>query len=373
MDTDDIEVDTQYIPGPSVDMHLTTSLSPNVPSKSQSMAVSLIKTNSSSQQPSQSDVHGTCCMFSFQGSAPFKCEMVVHPSVEPPKTETVTTTLSSICFPYFDPTKLRPIDFCAPFPVSRITIESGFSQEYNPSTLSSGSRSRAMVPSTFLRNQLRVARKHALCRIGIHGMSGEKKLLAAVRNGETDTVTRLLGEGVNPNASDNKKRTALHIASSQGAETIVSLLVSLRADPNRQDILGNTPLHLAVCRGDSKIVQLLIGCGANIHLKDNVERTPLCIVRSRLSTLRKDRSISTDKLIGECHMILSILQANSRRHPNSEIPVDTLCNMMKNVSTREQADEVADVMISQMSDLCIDSREKIHRACTEPLSGLSIL
>ncbi|KAH9502358.1 hypothetical protein Btru_073531 [Bulinus truncatus] len=138
----------------------------------------------------------------------------------------------------------------------------------------------------------------------------------------------------------------------------VSLLLAVRADPNRQDILGNTPLHLAVCRGDSKIVKLLIGCGANIHLKDNVNRTPLCIVKSRLSTLRKDKSISTDKLIAECQMISSILRAHATRFPSSEVPVDELCSMMENVSTREQVDQIADAMINKMSDLCIRNEER---------------
>ena len=43
--------------------------------------------------------------------------------------------------------------------------------------------------------------------------------------------------------------------------------------------------------------------GADIHKKDKTGRTPLDIVKSRLNTLRQDRSISTDKLIGECQMV----------------------------------------------------------------------
>ncbi|KAI8796895.1 ankyrin repeat domain-containing protein 54-like isoform X1 [Biomphalaria glabrata] len=367
METDDVETDTQYLDNITYSSALTLN-NYSKPVTSQSMAVSLL--SSRSHQKPLDTVAETTCTFSFHGNTPIHCQMLFLPSANPPSLDTITSTLPTISFPFFDPSKLCPIDFSVPLPISRLAPENSSSQD---APQPSGSRSRAMVPASYFKNQLRLARKHALLRIGLNGSNDERKLLAAVRNTDTEAVTGLLNEGVNPNVSDTKKRTPLHIASSQGAEHIVSLLLAVRADPNRQDILGNTPLHLAVCRGDSKIVKLLIGCGANIHLRDHVNRTPLCIVKSRLCTLRKDKSISTDKLITECQLISSILCAHAVRFPNSEIPVDELCSMMENISTREQVDQIADT-IDKMSDLCIDRQEeKVHRTCTEPNSWLSIL
>ncbi|MEE6518114.1 hypothetical protein FKM82_028825 [Ascaphus truei] len=57
-------------------------------------------------------------------------------------------------------------------------------------------------------------------------------------------VQHLLDEGIDPCAADDKGRTALHFASCNGNDQIVSLLLDRGADPNQRDGLGNTPLHL---------------------------------------------------------------------------------------------------------------------------------
>ncbi|XP_059156819.1 uncharacterized protein LOC131941548 isoform X2 [Physella acuta] len=368
------EVQTQYQRQQNLTVRLTShsyvkqpiSGPQTLPPPSQSLEVSFVTANANTSQvqastsPTQTNLElNISSTFPLKVSchdnvSSSKCDLKIHhPSTEPPSHETMVPIVPVLIF---DSTKLKPIDFSVPMPVSTISFGHSShcpSSEFYPSH---GLKSRSLVAGSHIKNQMRLARRNALTNLGLLEFNEKRKLFTAVRNGDVEEVSTLLHNCVHANASDNKRRTALHIASSLGLEHIVSLLISARADPNRQDILGNTPLHL----------------GANIHLKDNLGQTPLCIVRSRLSTLRKDKSISTDKLINECQMISSILKVHCKAESAGEIPVDTLCNMMEAVSTREQADQIADLMINQMSDLCID-KEKVDKSCTKPFFGHSIL
>ena len=73
----------------------------------------------------------------------------------------------------------------------------------------------------------------------------EKKLRTAASTNNTDSIQRLLANGVNVNSSDGQQRSALHFAASKGYSEIVNILLQYGADPNSKDILGNTALHLA--------------------------------------------------------------------------------------------------------------------------------
>ncbi|RUS81775.1 hypothetical protein EGW08_010467 [Elysia chlorotica] len=272
--------------------------------------------------------------------------------VEPPHQETVQFQT-----PRFDAMNLQPLKITMAFPVTILSsgLYEPLSQSQIKLTIKDPIGTRSLIHGSAYSGTLRAARRQSLSRIGMPCWSAEKKLLAAVRNNDLSTVIRLLDDGINPNVSDSKKRTALHIAASQGLDHIVSCLTARRADPNKIDILGNSPLHLAACRGDTKVVRILIGSGADIYKKDDIGRTPLEIVKSRLNMLRQDRSISADKLIGECQMICDVLRIHSERFPHSESSqVDALCSMMAHVSTREQADECADAMLNQMSNLSLE-------------------
>lgn len=54
--------------------------------------------------------------------------------------------------------------------------------------------------------------------------------------------------------SDNRGQTCLHIACSQGAESMVKyLLRNDRCDPYKADQFGNTPLHIASQYGHERV------------------------------------------------------------------------------------------------------------------------
>ncbi|CAG5131373.1 unnamed protein product [Candidula unifasciata] len=312
---------------------------------------------------------------------------MAFPSTHPPRQQTLVPPLpSTIHFPtlsFMGPAQLKPIDLSTPLSVTSMTLDPDIASRiqamyvdremsvYAPKS----SKSRAIVP-VYCRHQLWPNRKHVFSKLGVPCIS-DRQLLTAVRNADSSKVLHYLEEGADPNVSDSKGRTPLHIAASQGLSDIASHLLSWRADPNRKDILENTPLHLAACRGDTRVVNILLRNGANINLKDGVGRTPLCIVQSRLGTLRRDRSISTDKLISECQMISDILRIHCSIQPYRSVQadvhsiaaenvlsasaIDDLCSMMKTISTREQADEIADTMIETMSQLRIKAEEEQQR------------
>ncbi|KAJ8319456.1 hypothetical protein KUTeg_004547 [Tegillarca granosa] len=120
----------------------------------------------------------------------------------------------------------------------------------------------------------------------------EKRLRNAANQNDFTTVMTLLDDGVDANCSDDKKRTALHFAASQGYEIIVKLLLDKGADPNQKDILGNTPLHLAACTGQVPVVTFLLRAGTDLKSVDRFGRTPLTVGKIPV----KDETLQTWQL-----------------------------------------------------------------------------
>ena len=56
----------------------------------------------------------------------------------------------------------------------------------------------------------------------------------AVRNSNLEECKRLIGTGVDINALDNKRRTALHLAAWKGSEDIVRLLILAKCKVNEK-------------------------------------------------------------------------------------------------------------------------------------------
>lgn len=266
-----------------------------------------------------------------------------------------------LSFPFFDPTKLKPFDFRLSLPEGKVLSlpnspkTSGVTVGYDPWI-----GQHQLIPVAHHRRRSRLARRARLAFYSAGGVQilGEARLLKAVKSGDESKVSELLSEGVQANFQDEKKRTPLHIAVSQHKSGIVTLLVNNRADPNIQDILGNTPLHLAVCNGQRSVVKLLIEHGADIHIMDHSCRTPLSIVKARIVSLRENKRLTTEALKGEFLAVSEILMYEERRKLEAASPMEDLCRLMEDVSTREQADQIADAMISKMSTLCIENQKK---------------
>ena len=116
----------------------------------------------------------------------------------------------------------------------------------------------------------------------------ERKLRLAAGTNNNEQIERLLANGINPNAADEHKRTALHITASKGYAKCVDILLQAGANPNVKDLLGNTPLHLAACTNHIEVVTLLLRAGTNVAELDNNGRTPVQLAQSKLKLLQRN-------------------------------------------------------------------------------------
>uniref|UniRef100_A0A8D2CU98 Ankyrin repeat domain-containing protein 54 n=1 Tax=Sciurus vulgaris TaxID=55149 RepID=A0A8D2CU98_SCIVU len=161
-------------------------------------------------------------------------------------------------------------------------------------------------------------------------------------------VQQLLEDGTDPCAADDKGRTALHFASCNGNDQIVQLLLDHGADPNQRDGLGNTPLHLAACTNHVPVITTLLRGGARVDALDRAGRTPLHLAKSKLNILQEGHSQCLEAVRLEVkqiiHMLREYLERLGRRDQRERL--DDLCSRLQMTSTREQVDEVTDLLAS---------------------------
>uniref|UniRef100_A0A8C5IQU5 Ankyrin repeat domain-containing protein 54 n=1 Tax=Junco hyemalis TaxID=40217 RepID=A0A8C5IQU5_JUNHY len=166
--------------------------------------------------------------------------------------------------------------------------------------------------------------------------------------GKEAHVQQLLEDGADPCAADDKGRTALHFASCNGNDHIVQLLLDHGADPNQRDGLGNTPLHLAACTNHVPVITTLLRGGARVDALDRAGRTPLHLAKSKLNILQEGFSHSLEAVRLEVKQIIQMLREyldRLGRHEQKE-QLDDLCSRLQMTSTKEQVDEVTDLLAS---------------------------
>ncbi|XP_042323540.1 ankyrin repeat domain-containing protein 54 [Sceloporus undulatus] len=175
-----------------------------------------------------------------------------------------------------------------------------------------------------------------------------KRLRDAANSNDLETVQQLLEDGADPCAADDKGRTALHFASCNGNDHIVQLLLDHGADPNQRDGLGNTPLHLAACTNHVPVITTLLRGGARVDALDRAGRTPLHLAKSKLNILQEGLSQSLEAVRLEVKQIIQMLREYLNRlgHHEQREQLDDLCTRLQMTSTKEQVDEVTDLLAS---------------------------
>lgn len=85
-------------------------------------------------------------------------------------------------------------------------------------------------------------------------------------------MKRLVKNGISANAHDYDRRTALHLAASDGRTEVVQYLLEARADASFEDRFGGSALDDAIRHGHAGIQRLLYDAGARVSGMNNVLR-----------------------------------------------------------------------------------------------------
>ncbi|WP_308128765.1 ankyrin repeat domain-containing protein [Bacillus sp. sid0103] len=85
-----------------------------------------------------------------------------------------------------------------------------------------------------------------------------QQLFQAVEHKETDTIRRLIEEGIDINSQDSQGRTATMIATYNNDVEIAKILIDAGADVNIQDNMENSPFLYAGAEGYLDILKLTI-------------------------------------------------------------------------------------------------------------------
>lgn len=139
------------------------------------------------------------------------------------------------------------------------------------------------------------------------GVSGQindvlpnRDLIAAIRDGDQQSIRARLAEGVDPNTVDALGNPALLLAAQSGNLAAVSLLLQAGADPTLPTEDGISVLHTLAAEGRSRAIARLLDAGAPIDLAGGKFGclTPLSVAaasgRMRVASLLAQRGASME-------------------------------------------------------------------------------
>ncbi len=115
----------------------------------------------------------------------------------------------------------------------------------------------------------------------------DTRLLKAVQDGDTDTVSALISTGANVNAVNRDGDIPLILAAFNAHTNIVSVLIAARANLNAADQYGNTALIFASLGGHTNIVSVLIAAEADVNAtnQDGYTALMLAAIRGHITTV----------------------------------------------------------------------------------------
>lgn len=109
----------------------------------------------------------------------------------------------------------------------------------------------------------------------VMGEELNEKLIQAVEREDTDVVSKLVMEGADINAQNDKQRTATMIATYNNDVSTVKVLIEAGADVNIQDDMLNNPFLYAGAEGYLEILKLTIEAGADPTITNRYGGTAL--------------------------------------------------------------------------------------------------
>jgi len=117
------------------------------------------------------------------------------------------------------------------------------------------------------KNLFKLLESIANIRISLSSNKEKLSLLESESKHLKDTFTNIFSGKINPNLTNDKGSTLLHIAVFSNVENFVTFLVKEGADVNKKNKDGNTSLHLAL--SNDNIAKILLENGANPYIKNN--------------------------------------------------------------------------------------------------------
>ena len=108
-----------------------------------------------------------------------------------------------------------------------------------------------------------------------YNLVGFAPLHSAARGGHIEIVRLLLDNGASPSirTRTEDEDTPLHIATLNGREIVVGLLIAAGADINAQNAFGNAPIHEAATFGSPAIARALLDAGADSEIINPEDQT----------------------------------------------------------------------------------------------------
>lgn len=104
---------------------------------------------------------------------------------------------------------------------------------------------------------------------------GRSALYFAVSEGKKEVVDYLLGEGANPNSKRDDGDSALMAAARKADMETVTKLIEAKADISQADNFGRNPLMMAAQGGSKEMVDMMLKKGADLNSIDKYESSPL--------------------------------------------------------------------------------------------------
>ena len=144
----------------------------------------------------------------------------------------------------------------------------------------------------------------------------KKQLIKACIDGNLEEVNRLIAEGVNPNASDQKLSTALIKAAEKGHAEIARNLLWVGANPDVVNYDHYTALMYAAQNGHAEVTKLLLSERVNLNVVSKHDKTALCLANDQwLKTKTQEEALKYKRIV---EMLKTAGAKNSADYPKSE-------------------------------------------------------